>query len=241
MNPKILVIDDDQMIASSLKRVLTYENFQVEVANNGQEGVALFESTKPDLIILDVMMPDISGIDICQTIKKRSAIPVLFLSARDEVGDRVLGLENGGDDYLVKPFAFEELIARIRVLLRRNNIHTPKSLDTLDFEDLVLNTKNMTATRNGSLIQLSATEYQLLFYLMSNPRQVLSKEAILDWVWGYDFGGDFNIVEVYISYLRMKLEREGGDRLIHTVRGMGYILDCRRYLQDVAHEDKVKR
>jgi Response regulators consisting of a CheY-like receiver domain and a winged-helix DNA-binding domain len=239
MNPKILVIDDDQMITSSLKRVLTYEGFHVEVANNGREGLACFESIKPDLLILDVIMPDISGINLCQNIKKRASTPVLFLSARDEVSDRVVGLENGGDDYLVKPFAFEELIARIRVLLRRNNLQTPKT-ELLQFEDLVLDAKSKTVTRNGGSIELSATEYQLLLYLMSNPRRVLSKDAILDWVWGYDFGGDTNIVEVYIFYLRMKLEREGGSRLIHTVRGMGYILDHRRKGQDTPERDKTK-
>ena len=225
MSQKILVIDDDQMIASSLKRVLTYEGFEVQVAGNGQEGLAAFESMKPDLIILDVVMPGISGIDVCRRIKKTAAVPILFLSARDEVSDRVVGLENGGDDYLVKPFAFEELSARIRVLLRRNNSQKP---DLLQFEDLTLNTKNMTAYRNGRAIELSATEYQLLFYLMSNPRQVLSKELILEWVWGYDFGGESNIVEVYIRYLRTKLERTGENRLIYTIRGVGYILDSRK-------------
>jgi two-component system response regulator MprA len=224
MNPKILVIDDDQMIASSLKRVLTYEGFEVEVAGNGSEGLARFESQKPDLIILDVVMPGMSGIEVCRAIKKIRVVPVLFLSACDEVSNRVEGLENGGDDYLVKPFAFEELIARVKALMRRNGVY--KSA-LLELEDLTLNTETMIAYRNGRTIELSNTEYQLLFYLLSNPNRVLSKEMILEWVWGYDFGGDSNIVEVYIRYLRAKLEQNNESRLIHTIRGVGYFLGNR--------------
>jgi two-component system, OmpR family, response regulator MprA len=188
-------------------------------------GLMALEDMKPDLVILDVVMPELSGIEVCRSIKKKAAIPVLFLSARDEINDRMVGLESGGDDYLIKPFAFEELIARVRVLLRRNGA---QKSELLQLEDLVLNTKNMTAYRNERAIELSATEYQLLFYLMSNPRQVLSKGAILEWVWGYDFGGESNIVEVYIRYLRTKLEQNGESRLIHTLRGVGYILDNHR-------------
>lgn len=225
MNVKILVVDDDPMIMNSLKRVLTYEGFEVQTAGNGPDGLTRLEEMKPDLVILDVVLPGLSGIEICRSIKKSMAVPVLFLSARDEISDRVLGLENGGDDYLVKPFAFEELIARVRVLLRRNCSGKP---DLLEIGDLTLNTKNMNAYRNGRTIELSATEYHLLFYLMSNPHQVLSKELILEWVWGYDFGGESNIVEVYIRYLRSKLEQNGESRLIHTVRGVGYILETQR-------------
>lgn len=224
MNPKILVIDDDLMIANSLQRVLTYEGFTVIIAGNGQDGLAILESMKPDLVILDVVMPGMSGIEVCRKIKKSLTIPVLFLSACDEVGDRVAGLENGGDDYLVKPFAFEELIARVKALLRRTGLFKPA---VLQFDDLILNSETMTAFRNGRTIELSNTEYQLLFYLLSNPNRVLSKEMILEWVWGYDFGGDSNIVEVYIRYLRTKLEQNNEARLIHTVRGVGYILGDR--------------
>ena len=221
VNPKILVIDDDQMITNSLKRVLAYEGFAVETAMNGEDGLRQFNEWQPDLIVLDVTLPGVSGLEICRHMKSLSAIPVLFLSARDEVSDRVAGLEGGGDDYLVKPFAYEELIARIRVLLRRN-----PALKTvlLQFAGLTLNTAKKCAVRDGREIELSATEYQLLFYLMSNPDRILSKEQILEWVWGYDFGGDSNIIEVYIRYLRNKLEQDGETRLIHTVRGMGYIL-----------------
>ncbi len=222
---KILVIDDDQMIAESLKRVLAYEAFEVRVERNGTEGIAAFKAFKPDLVILDVMMPGMCGIDVCESLKKISQVPILFLSARDDVSDRVTGFECGGDDYLIKPFAFEELIARIKALLRR---HVPKKAETLRVGDLTLNTKNMTAYRGEKVIGLSATEYQLLYYLMSNPHQVISKERILEKVWGYDFNGESNVVEVYIRYLRTKIEKSEECRIIHTVRGVGYMLGDRR-------------
>ena len=219
---KILVVDDDPMIASSLKRVLTYEGFQTEVANDGAAALDAAERFRPGLVILDVAMPGLSGIEVCKRLKVKAEIPVLFLSARDEIGDRVAGLDSGGDDYLVKPFAYEELLARIRALLRRG-INRPE-LPVLSFVDLALDTASHTASRNGRSIELSTTEYQLLYYLMTNPRRVLSKEMMLETVWGYDFGGESNIVEVYIRYLRTKLEQNGEARLIHTVRGSGYIL-----------------
>jgi DNA-binding response OmpR family regulator len=225
LKAKILVIDDDTAIGNSLKRVLTYEGFEVQLVNNGRDGLTVLKTFKPELVILDVVMSDISGIEVCQTIRKASLIPILFISARDEVYDRVLGLEKGGDDYLVKPFAFEELIARVKVLLRRN---TPPKMEVLQIEDLILNKKSMTAYRNERAIELSATEYQLLLYLMTHPHQVLSKEQILERVWGYNFCGESNIVEVYIRYLRNKLEQNEEMRLIHTVRGVGYVLGNRR-------------
>ncbi len=219
---KILVVDDDPMIASSLKRVLTYEGFQTEVANDGAAALDAAERFRPGLVILDVAMPGLSGIEVCKRLKVKAEIPVLFLSARDEIGDRVAGLDSGGDDYLVKPFAYEELLARIRALLRRG-VNRPE-LPVLSCADLALDTASHTASRNGRSIELSTTEYQLLYYLMTNPRRVLSKEMMLETVWGYDFGGESNIVEVYIRYLRTKLEQNGEARLIHTVRGSGYIL-----------------
>lgn len=221
MDLKILVIDDDQMIANSLKRVLSYEGFAVVAENNGLDGLATLETFKPDLVILDVVMPGISGIEVCKQIKAKVTAPVLFLSARDEIGDRVTGLESGGDDYLIKPFAFEELIARIRVLLRRDG---KLKLSQLQLADLHLDTATHSATRNQRVIELSTTEYQLLFYLMSNPRRILTKDMILEAIWGFDFTGESNIVEVYIRYLRSKLEQDGEQRLIHTIRGSGYIL-----------------
>lgn len=216
-----MVADDDPMISASLKRVLTYEKFDVYVAGNGSEAIEMLSTCKPDLVILDVMMPGLSGIEVCRAIKRSSAVPVLFLSARDEVSDRVEGLNSGGDDYLIKPFAYEELLARIRVLLRRSRETRPQ---VLQCADLTLDVESHTVFRGKRKLELSSTEYQLMVYLMFNPRRVLTKDMILEAVWGYDFGGESNVVEVYVSYLRTKLELGGECRLIHTVRGSGYIL-----------------
>lgn len=221
MEARILVADDDPMISASLKRVLSYEKFEVFVAGDGTKAIELFSTCQPDLVILDVVMPGPSGIEVCRAIRRTSPVPVLFLSARDEVSDRVEGLNGGGDDYLIKPFAYEELLARIRVLLRRSRETRPQ---VLQFSDLTLDVESHAASRGKRKFELSSTEYQLLVYLMSNPRRVLTKDMILEAVWGYDFGGESNVVEVYVSYLRTKLELGGECRLIHTVRGSGYIL-----------------
>lgn len=221
MEARILVADDDPMISASLKRVLSYEKFEVFLAGDGTKAIELFSACQPDLVILDVVMPGLSGIEVCRAIRRMSPVPVLFLSARDEVSDRVEGLNGGGDDYLIKPFAYEELLARIRVLLRRSRETRPQ---VLQFSDLTLDVESHTASRGKRKFELSSTEYQLLVYLMSNPRRVLTKDMILEAVWGYDFGGESNVVEVYVSYLRTKLELGGECRLIHTVRGSGYIL-----------------
>lgn len=220
-NPRILVIDDDRMIANSLKRVLSYEGFAVRVESDGHAGLAALEEFQPDLVILDVVIPGPSGLEVCRRIKGVSAAPILFLSARDEVEDRVAGLENGGDDYLIKPFAFEELVARVRALLRRGG---KTASAAICLADLALDPETRSAARNSRQIDLSATEYQLLHYFLTNPRRVLTREMILNAVWGYDFGGESNIVEVYVRYLRAKLEQGGEPRLIHTVRGAGYIM-----------------
>lgn len=218
----ILVVDDDQMIRNSLARILSYEGYEVETAKDGEEGLFSHAKAKHDLVILDVSMPGLSGIDVCKRLKLRSpSTPVLFLSAKDEVGDRVLGLESGGDDYLVKPFAFEELLARIAALLRRRIEKLP---EILTFEDVRLDDRTKSVSRSGVELNLSMTEYQILLYFMSYPNQVLSKEMILEHVWGPGFYADLNLVEVYIRYLRMKLEASSRQRLIHTIRGAGYIL-----------------
>jgi len=218
----ILVVDDDQMIRNSLARILSYEGYEVETAKNGEEGLLAHAKAKQDLVILDVSMPGLSGIDVCKRLKLRSPeTPVLFLSAKDEVGDRVLGLESGGDDYLVKPFAFEELSARIVALLRRKIVKLP---EILEFENLRLDDRTKRVSRGGVELNLSMTEYQILLYLMSCPNQVLSKEMILEHVWGPGFYADLNLVEVYIRYLRMKIEAGSQKRLIYTIRGAGYIL-----------------
>lgn len=222
LKAKVLVIDDDQMITSALARVLTYEGYGVSGAPNGEAGLASLAREAPDLVILDVSMPGMSGIDVCRRIKSRfPSIPILFLSARDEVTDRVKGLKCGGDDYLVKPFAFEELVARIEALLRRKVEDQPV---VLRFADLSLDTATRSAQRNGRAISLSATEYQMLRCFMTHSNRVLSKEILLERVWGYGYFANLNIVEVYVRYLRNKLEREGEPRLIHTMRGAGYIL-----------------
>lgn len=218
----ILVVDDDQMIRNSLARILSYEGYEVETAKDGETGLLAHAKVKHDLVILDVSMPGLSGIDVCKRLKLRSpATPVLFLSAKDEVSDRVLGLESGGDDYLIKPFAFEELSARIVALLRRKIAKLP---DILEFENLVLDDRTKSVTRAGSELNLSMTEFQILRYFLSSPNQVLSKEMILEHVWGPDFYADLNLVEVYIRYLRMKIEAGSQKRLIYTIRGAGYIL-----------------
>ncbi|MEW6548316.1 MAG: response regulator transcription factor [Spirochaetota bacterium] len=219
---RILVIDDDQMIRNSLMRILNYEGFEVFQAEDGEKGLGLQLKESPDLVILDVAMPGMSGIDVCRRIKLRSpAIPVLFLSAKDEIADRVAGLENGGDDYLIKPFAFEELLARIAVLLRRK---LGGISQVMEYEGLSMDDRTKKVKRDGVEISFSATEYQVLRYFLSCPEQVLSKDQILEHVWGPDYYADLNLVEVYIRYIRTKLEASGGKRLIHTVRGSGYSL-----------------
>lgn len=219
---KILVIDDDRKIADSLQRILSYDGYTVKAAGDGPAGLSIMESFHPELVILDVVMPGLSGLEVCRRLKEAHPVPVLFLSARDEVDDRVRGLDSGGDDYLVKPFAAEELLARVRALLRRPG--APPAAAILHLDDLALDTDTRSALRNGRHIDLSATEYQLLLYFMANPHRVLTKEMILAAVWDYDFQGESNIVEVYVRYLRAKIEQEGESRLIHTVRGSGYIL-----------------
>lgn len=222
MKKRVLVIDDDPSVTSLLKRGLTYEGFKVETAASGKEGLELARWNLPDLVILDVMMPGMDGMEVCRRLRAADpSVPVIMLTAKDGVGDQVLGLETGADDYVVKPFTFEVLLARIRALLRRTE---PQGLEVLRFADLVLDTGTHTARRGPREISLTTTEYELLTQFMQNPRQVLSKEQLLNRVWGYDFEGNYNILEVYVRYLRAKLEAAGEPRLIHTIRGAGYLL-----------------
>lgn len=221
MSIKALVVDDDPMIAASLKRVLTYEGFDVRSENEGASAIRAFELFRPDIVLLDMVMPGLSGVEVCRALRRHSPIPILFLSARDDVCDRVAGLDSGGDDYLVKPFAYEELLARVRALLRRTE---GKTSPCLQYADLRIETATRQALRAGRPLELSTTEYQLLHYFIANPHQILTRNMILQSVWGYDFEGESNVVEVYVSYLRGKLESGGESRLIHTVRGAGYIL-----------------
>lgn len=219
--PRVLVVDDDRKITGALRRGLTYEGYSVDVAHSGAEALAMLQDTRPQLVILDVMMPGIDGMDVCRLIRRTDNVPILMLTARDEVADRVAGLDAGADDYLVKPFAFEELLARLRALLRRRE---PDPQTELRHADLILDTRTRVARRGDRKIDLTTTEYNLLALFLSRPDEVLSKETILEKVWGYDFEGESNVLEVYVRYLRMKLEAGGEPRLIHTVRGAGYVL-----------------
>lgn len=219
---RILVIEDEVSIARFIERGLIFENYRPVVRHDGHSGLAAARDEPPDLVILDWMLPGLDGLEVCKRLRKAGDVPVLMLTARDDVSDRVSGLDAGADDYLVKPFSFQELLARIRALLRRN---APSSRpEVLRFDDLALDTGTRRAQRGERMIDLTAKEYELLELFMRNPRQVLTRDIIFDRVWDYDFGGASNIIEVYVRYLRQKSEAGDEPRLIHTVRGVGYVL-----------------
>ena len=221
MTERILIVEDEVPIADFVRRGLLLEDYAVEVAYDGYEGLEKALNNSPNLIILDIMLPGIDGLEVCRLVRRQSDVPIIMLTAKDAVPDRVAGLEAGADDYLVKPFAFDELVARIRALLRR---HRPTTSEELRFAGLRLNPATREVYRDDRPIDLTAKEYDLLELFMRHPRQVLTRDAIYDQVWGYDFGGESNIIDVYIRYLRSKLEAEGEPRLIQTVRGVGYAL-----------------
>ena len=220
---KILVVDDERAVRDSLRRALELQGYEVELASDGAEALErLAANGQPDAVVLDILMPGIDGLEVCRQIRRRGyGIPVLMLTARDAVGDRVEGLDAGADDYVVKPFALEELLARIRALLRRAS---PSTDGVLRFADLELDTGTREVRRGGDKIELTRTEFNLLELFMVNPRQVLTRSIIFERVWGYDFGFASNSLDVYIGYLRRKTEAGGRPRLIHTVRGVGYAL-----------------
>lgn len=219
---KILVIEDEQKLAKFLELELQYEGYEVIVANDGMTGLTMARESNPDLILLDWMLPIVSGLEVCRRLRTSgSKTPIILLTAKDEISDRVAGLDAGADDYIVKPFSIEELLARFRAHLRRSNEDDP---DQLQFLDLTLNRRTREVKRGERSIELTATEYDLMEYLISHPRQVLTRDQILEKVWGYDFGGDSNIIEVYVRYLRLKLESNKEKRIIQTVRGVGYVL-----------------
>jgi two-component system OmpR family response regulator len=222
---RVLVVDDEPTITDLLSMALRYEGFDVRAAATGQEAVRAAAQFQPDAVILDVMLPDFSGLEVLRRVRGSLAdVPVLFLTARDAVEDRIAGLTAGGDDYVTKPFSLEELVARLRALLRRAGLAAAARTDSvLTVGDLTLDEETREVHRGGAPILLTATEFELLRYLMRNPRRVLSKMQILDRVWHYDFGGQANVVELYISYLRKKVDA-GRDPMIHTLRGAGYVL-----------------
>ncbi|MBI2863152.1 MAG: response regulator transcription factor [Chloroflexi bacterium] len=218
---QLLVVDDDPQILSLLRRGLSLEGYSVDLAEDGAKALAMLRDKAYDLVVLDVMLPGVDGVEICRRLRAGSEVPVLMLTARASVQDRVVGLDSGADDYLVKPFSLDELLARVRALLRR---HQPSAHTLLQFGDLKLDPATREVWRGDEQVQLTAKEFELLELFIRHPRQVLSRETIYDRVWGYDFGGESNIIEVYIRYLRTKLEPPGKSKLIQTVRGVGYAL-----------------
>ena len=219
---RILVIDDDPAITSVLKRGLSYEGFAVSTASSGAEGLSIARDDSPALVILDVMMPGLDGFAVLERLRAADQhLPVLMLTAKDAPADQVRGLEHGADDYVVKPFTFEVLLARVRALLRRSETDRP---DVLRFADLSLDTGTHLARRGEREITLTSTEYSLLHQFLSHPQRVLPRDFLMERVWSFDFGGSTNVLEVYVRQLRQKLEAEGESRLIHTLRGSGYVL-----------------
>jgi len=221
MDERILIIEDDEEIVRVLARVLTYEGYLVDTALTGKAGLTLASEQKPDLVILDWMLPNMDGLDVCRRLQKLGHQPILMLTAKDTTEDRVKGLDAGADDYVVKPFEIDELLARIRALLRRT---AADRIKVLEFQDLKLDSSTHKAIRGERIIDLTAKEYDLLDLFIRHPRQVMTREVIFDRVWDYDFGGESNVLDVYIRYLRQKLEENGEPRLIYTVRGVGYVM-----------------
>lgn len=222
MSAKILLIEDEQKIARFVQLELQSEGYDISVSNDGQQGLILARELSLDLLIVDWMLPGLTGVEICRRLRSTgNKTPIIMLTGRDEIGDRVAGLDAGADDYVIKPFSIEELLARVRSHLRRQ---TDQPSEWLEFEDLRVNPRTREVYRGDRAIELTVKEFDLLSYLLSRPRQVFAREQILSQVWGYDFVGDSNIIEVYIRYLRLKLESADLPRLIHTIRGVGYSL-----------------
>ena len=221
MNERILIIEDDPAILKVLQRGLAYEGYAVDVATDGRTGLNLAHDHHPNLVILDWMLPGMDGLEVCRRLRLQGGLPILMLTAKDTIQDRVQGLDAGADDYIVKPFNLDELTARIRALFRRT---LTERNQVYQFADLTMDSDSRQVTRGKRLVPLTAKEFELLELFLRHPRQVLTREVIFDRVWGYDFGGESNVLEVYIRYLRQKLELENETRLIHTVRSVGYVL-----------------
>jgi two-component system response regulator MprA len=220
----VLIVEDEAPLQELLRYNLTSEGYTVSSARSGDEAELLITEEQPDLVILDWMLPGMDGLEVCRRIRAAGSTPVLMLTAKDAIADRVQGLDAGADDYVVKPFSFDELVARVRALLRRAKPASDEAGETLKVADLVMNTGTREVWRGSRKIDLTAKEFDLLELFMRNPRQVLTREMIYDRIWGYDFGGESNIIEVYVRYLRQKLESENESRLLQTVRGYGYAL-----------------
>jgi two-component system response regulator MprA len=221
MDEKILVIEDDEEILRLMQRALVFEGYKVVLADDGQLGLDVAQKEKPALIILDLLLPGIDGMEVCKRLRQFTKSPIMMVTARDKIGDRVSGLDAGADDYLVKPFSIEELLARVRALLRRTVEDRP---EILSLADLTLDNQTRRASRSSRMIDLTAKEFNLLDLFMRHPNQVLTREVIFEKVWEYDFGGESNVLDVYIRYLRKKLEAGGEPRLIFTIRGVGYVM-----------------
>ena len=223
--PHVLVVDDDKAVRESLRRSLEFNGFAVSLASDGAEALAGIGRVSPDVVVMDVMMPRLDGIEATKALRAAGHdVPILVLTARDAVGDRVEGLDAGADDYLTKPFALQELLARLRALLRRVVPHEDDTDETLAFADLTLDLASREVRRGSRLIELTRTEFTLLEMFLRRPRRVLERSFILEEVWGYDFPTTANSLEVYVGYLRRKTEQDGGSRMIHTVRGVGFVL-----------------
>ncbi len=222
---RAVVVDDEESLSDLVSMALRYEGWDVRRSGDGQHALALIREFRPDVVVLDIMLPGIDGLTVLARLRADGIeVPILFLTAKDSLDDRVAGLTIGGDDYVTKPFSLEELVARLRALIRRSSLATAAGVDSvIEVGDLMLNEESYEVRRAGTIIELTATEFELLRYLMRNPRRVLSKAQILDRVWSYEFDGKASVVELYISYLRKKLDAFG-QPMIHTVRGVGYIL-----------------
>lgn len=221
--PLILLVEDDPAVSASIRRRLLFEGFAVETAQTGLEALERVRSLSPAMLILDVMLPELSGFEVAEKLRKESDLPILMLTARDAVEDRVRGLERGADDYLVKPFAIEELLARVRALLRRA-LKGEGQAAPLSLGALTLDPTSREVSCNGQTVQLTPREFELLHYLMRHPRQVLNRHQIFEGVWGYDHPAESNVIDVHVRQLREKLESGGRPRLLQTVRGVGYVL-----------------
>lgn len=219
---KILIVEDETKLARFVELELKHEGYEVCVANDGRSGVEMFFEQEPDIILLDLMLPGLNGIEVCRRIRKESDVPIIMLTAKGEVMDKVVGLDSGADDYITKPFAIEELLARIRVALRRNTETSQKDKDTLVLKNLVINKASRTVSVDNTEIELTKREYELLAYLVENKNIVLTREQILNQVWGYDYIGETNVVDVYVRYLRTKIDDKFNEKYIHTIRGVGY-------------------